>query len=773
MFSEVTQVQYRRTVGKEHIWSVGEETTSPCLLLGAVLGGEVLRVRLLRGNHFDDVRYQLADGGPGTLPYHSWMVVKGDEDWPTFVSGKQAVEMLEPYLHGFSYSDTSLRLSRPLASKERIFGLGERTGSMDKRGQAFPIWNVDPPRHHTAATESMYASIPFYISYHPASGRCYGVLVDSTGRVEMDLGRTNEDFASMTVQGDSLVVYFFVGPTPAAVLRQYTELTGRMPLPPLWSIGYQQCRWGYRSQERVSEVAAQIRAGHHPCDAIWLDIDYMNGYRNFTWDPQRFPDPKQMAHNLHEQGFHLVTILDPGTKIDEDYFVYKEGMEHNYFCRYQNGELFVGSVWPGPCVFPDYSQAAVREWWGNLYKLLLDQGVDGIWNDMDEPAMTSMMIQGESSLHGTTMSLEVLHRAGGDEPTGPDGPPVLHEFFHNAYGLEMTRSTHEGLLRLRPNTRPFVLTRAGTAGTQRFAAIWTGDNDSTWEHLLMAMPMCMNLGMSGIPFVGADIGGFWDKSDGELLVRFAQLGAFFPFCRNHNSLESPDQEPWAFGEPYESAYRKAIETRYRFMPYLYTLFRQANLTGAPIMRPLYYHFPQHEEALDIESEFLVGEVLLSAPIYEQGATKRNVYLPSGLWYSYWDNQEYPGGGWTEIEAPLDRWPLLVHNNSILVTGPLMQYTGQIPTDPLTITCYMATDGQASYTLYEDDGTSLDYKKNAFAETTISCRVIGDLAIVEIEEFWDNYRPTRDWYEINVHVGNRTLTEHVKAGQGKVLVHLQG
>jgi alpha-glucosidase len=337
----------------------------------------------------------------------------------------------------------------------------------------------------------------------------------------------------------------------------------------------------------------------------------------------------------------------------------------------------------------------------------------------------------------------------------------------------MTRSTHEGLLRLRPNTRPFVLTRAGTAGTQRFAAIWTGDNDSTWEHLLMAMPMCMNLGMSGIPFIGADIGGFWDESNGELLVRFAQLGAFFPFCRNHNSIESPDQEPWAFGEPYESAYRKAIETRYRFMPYLYTLFRQANLTGAPIMRPLYYHFPQGEEALDIESEFLVGEVLLSAPIYEQGATKRDVYLPSGLWYSYWDNQEYPGGGWTEIEAPLDRWPLLVRNNSILVTGPVMQYTGQIPTDPLTITCYMATDGQASYTLYEDDGISLDYKKNAFAETTINCRVTGDLATVEIEEFWHNYRPTRYWYEINVHVGNRTLTEHVKAGQGKITAHLRG
>ncbi|HET9920757.1 MAG TPA: TIM-barrel domain-containing protein [Ktedonobacteraceae bacterium] len=773
MFIEVTQLQHQQSVGREHVWRVGDDGATPCLLAGAVLGTEVLRVRLLRGQHFENVRYQLASGEKGTLPYHSWMVAKGDESWPQFGDGKQAIATLEPYLHGFSYTSTALSLSRRLATEERIFGLGERTGSMDKRGQAFPIWNVDPPQHHTAETVTMYASIPFYIGYQLSSGRCYGVLVDSVGLVEMDMGRTNEAFASMTVQGDSLVVYFLVGPTPADVMRQYTELTGHMPMPPRWSIGYQQCRWGYRTQERVAEVATKIRANHHPCDAIWLDIDYMNGYRNFTWDPERYPDPKKMTQDLHTQGLHMVTILDPGTKIDENYFVYQEGLKNDAFCRYQNGELFQGNVWPGACVFPDYSQSHVREWWGNLYHILLDAGVDGIWNDMNEPSMTNMMVQEEAPVHGTTMSLEVLHRAGGDDPTGPDGPPVLHEFFHNAYGMEMARSTHEGLLRLRPDTRPFVLTRSGTAGTQRYAAIWTGDNDSKWEHIQMAIPMCLNLGMSGIPFIGADIGGFWDKSDGELLVRFAQLGAFFPFCRNHNSLENPDQEPWAFGEPYESAYRQAIETRYRFLPYLYTLFREANLSGAPIMRPLYYHFPQEAEALDVETEFLVGEVLLSAPISEQGATKRNVYLPPGLWYSYWDNQEYPGGGWTEIEAPLERWPLLVRDNSILVTGPLMQYTGEKPTDPLTIACYMATDGLASYTLYEDDGSSLAYQNGTYAETTITCRVTGDTTVVEIEEFFANYRPTRNQYDIVVHVGSRTLTEHARAGQGKITLHLQG
>ena len=375
---------------------MGEKDSSPCLLTGAVLGSEVLRLRLLRGHHIDDVRYQLSDGSTGTLPYHSWMVTKGDETWSQFLDEKQAIALLEPYLHGFSYTSTALSLFRPLATKERIFGLGERTGSMDKRGQAFPIWNVDPPQHHNAETVTMYASIPFYIGFQPADGHCYGVLVDATGLVEMDMGRSNEALASMTVQGDSLVVYFLAGPTPAAVLRQYTELTGHTPLPPRWAIGYQQSRWGFRTQEQVIEVAAKLRAGQHPCDGMWLDIDYMDGYRNFTWDPERFPDPKQLTQHLHEHGFHIVTILDPGTKIDDSYVVYQEGIQNDYFCRYENGALFVGNVWPGACVFPDYSQARVREWWGNLYKTMLDNGVDGIWNDMDEPSYDQHDVRGRN-----------------------------------------------------------------------------------------------------------------------------------------------------------------------------------------------------------------------------------------------------------------------------------------------------------------------------------------------------------------------------------------
>ncbi len=773
MFTRITQFHYQDKRGTEHFW-LGRSSNShfECLLAGTLLGSEVIRIRAIRGTQLDELRYRLTDDRGGTLPYHSWIVAKGDEQWPDFLNTSQAHATLEPYLQGIAFESTALRLSRPLASQEHIYGLGERTGTMNKRGQAFPIWNIDPPRHHTAATVTLYTSIPFYLGLRTDDGTAYGVLIDHSGLVEMDMGHTDDTEVAITVQGDNLTAYFFTGPTLADVLRQYTELTGHMPMPPRWATGYHQCRWSYASEEQLRQVAAGLRERKHPCDAIWLDIDYMDEYRNFTWNAEQFPDPVHMINDLHKQGLHLVAIIDPGTKIDEDYFVYKQGMERDYFCRYQSGKLFRGQVWPGECVFPDFSRSEVRRWWGNLYQGLLDQGVDGIWNDMNEPSLTNILSESnQPPFHGNTMSKDVLHLAGGNEATGLDGPPVLHSFFHNAYGMEMARATYEGLRRLRPEMRPFVLTRSGTAGIQRYAALWTGDNTSRWEYILMAIPMCLNLGMSGVPFSGVDIGGFWEASDGELLVRFAQLAALMPFCRNHNSLGQPDQEPWAFGEPYETAYRIAIELRYRLMPYLYTLFHEAAENGAPMMRPLYYHYPADEQACDIESEFLVGDSLLSAPISVEGATSRNVYLPAGIWFDYWNGQEYPGAGWSEIPAPLEHWPLLLRANSILPTGPLMQYTDQCPTDPLTLTCYMAGDGLANYTLYEDDGTTYAYQNGHFAQASVNCRVNGDMAVIEIEEQFGAYRPAREWYEIVVFAGGRVLKQRAKAGQGKIRVQL--
>jgi alpha-glucosidase len=772
MFNKITQFLYQDKIGNEHIWLGKSSSGTECLLAGALLGNEVIRMRALRGIRLDESRYQLADGGNGTLPYHSWIIAQGDEEWPAFLDENQAQATLEPYLHGFAFEPGALRLTRSLTSQERIYGLGERAGNMNKRGEAFPIWNIDPPHPHGPETVSMYTSVPFYLGLDLANGTTYGVLIDHTGRVDMDLGQNDRSEAAITIQGDNLVVYYLVGPAPDDVMRQYAQLTGHMPMPPRWAIGYHQSRWSYLSTEQVLQVAMRLRERNHPCDSIWLDIDYMNGYRIFTWNSQQFPDPARMINELHRRGLRLVTIIDPGTKFDEDYFFYQEGMEYDYFCRLENGELFSGNVWPGVCVFPDFSRTAVRNWFGNAHQDLLDLGVDGMWNDMNEPSLTNFLSGTNAPDIGeNTMSEDVLHGAGGHEVTGPDGPPTLHKFFHNAYGMEMARATYEGLLRLRPEKRPFVLTRSGTAGMQRYAALWTGDNSSLWEHIEMAIPMCLNLGMSGIPFVGADIGGFFETVNGELLVRYTQLGALMPFCRNHNTIGQPDQEPWAFGEPFESACRVAIEQRYRLMPYLYTLFYEAATSGAPIMRPLYYHYPRDEQACETENEFLLGDSLLSAPIYERGATARKVYLPAGSWFDYWNGNLYPGEGWSEISAPLERWPLLVRGNSIIPTGPLMQFTDQRPVDPLTFTCYMDGDNLAHYTLYEDDGSTLAYQSGNFAQISISCRVNEGVAMVEIEERFDKYHPQREWYEFVVFVGGKILRQRVKANQGLIRIHM--
>jgi len=667
-------------------------------------------------------------------------------------------------------------------TNEHIYGFGERTGNMNKRGQAFPVWNMDFPSHHDDMVISMYTSIPFFTGIQVETGRAYGILIDHTTKVDMDMGKTEQQVASMTIEGDSLIVYFFAGPTPVEVLRQYTELTGHMPLPARWTLGYHQCRWGYISEQQVEQVANRLRVGKHPCDAIWLDIDYMDGYKDFTFDPDRFPHPAQMASRLHEQGFHLITILDPGAKVDDEYDVYQQGMEHDYFCSYADGKPFTGSVWPGTCVFPDFSRSEVRVWWGSLYKRLLDQGVDGIWNDMDEPALTVWPVPtvtkspSESKddnpfLWRDTMDPDVFHRAGGDHPTGPDGPATSHRFFHNAFGMQMARATYEGLLKLRPNSRPFVLTRSGTAGMQRYAALWTGDNTSKWEHIRLAIRMCLNIGMSGVAFVGADLGGFHNPCDGELLVRFTQLGALMPFCRNHNATGNPGQEPWAFGEPYESACRKAIETRYTLLPHIYTLFQQASSDGTPVMRPLFFHYPQDQQAYDIQTEFLIGDSLLSAPISEPGATSRSVYLPGDVWFNYWDGTVYTGQMTYNIAAPLDCWPLFVQSNSIIPTGPVMQYVDQHTTDPLTFTCYMTTNGQAVYTLYEDDGNTQAYHHGDFARTTVSCHVEEGVTSVKIQEDHGDYKSQREAYDIVVHIDGHCWQQRVKAGQGTVTITL--
>jgi alpha-glucosidase len=624
-----------------------------------------------------------------------------------------------------------------LAPGERILGAGERTSPLDRRGERLVYWNSDPPQPHGADTRAMYATIPFWLGVR--QGRAYGIFLDSVWLVDLDAGASRPDQLCFSAAGGDLTYYVFAGPSPADVLARYADLTGHMPLPPRWALGYGQSRWSYFPEGPVRAIAAGFRQRHIPCDHLWLDIDYMDGYRVFTWNPRRFPDPPALLRDLAAQGFRVVTIVDPGVKADPTDPTFVEGVERDYFVRRADGSLFTGVIWPGESAFPDFSRAEVRQWWGERQRVLLEAGVAGIWDDMNEPSLTDRLVPDGGTPHGTTLPLDSLHR-----PYGPDGPALPHAAFHNAYGLQMARASFEGLTKARPDERPFVLSRAGYAGIQRYAALWTGDNSSSWQHLRLAARMCLALGLSGVPFVGFDTGGFWGDATGPLLVRFTQLGAVFPFFRNHSAMDTPSQEPWVFGEPFTTFCREAIELRYRLLPYLYTLFEEAARTGAPIARPLAYAFPDEESLIAVEDEHLLGADLLAAPVMRPDELRRVVEFPRGVWVDWWTGQRFAGPLRTRVDSPLDTLPLFVREGAVVPLAPVMEYVGQRPQSPITLASYLAPeqDATAAGQFYEDDGHSLGYQRGVWRRTRANVERHGAAISVALstEGSYDAERP---------------------------------
>ncbi len=614
------------------------------------------------------------------------------------------------------------RLYKKRQEGERYFGCGERTSGLEKTGSYQVFWNVDPPAGHTATFENLYTSIPFTLSM--VAGEAHGLFFDNTHRVEFDLAKEAAGRAYYGAEGGDIVYYVFAGPTPREVLDRYTELTGRTPMPPMWSLGNQQCRWSYETDEEVRELARQFRERDIPCDVIFLDIDYMDGYRVFTWDKDRFPDPEKLISDLREQGFRVVTIVDPGVKTDEDYPVYVEGRARDLYCKTQEGEEFHNIVWPGMCAFPDFTNPETREWWGENHTALTEAGVAGIWNDMNEP---SLFVPQQSTMPG-----DVVHPGGGD--------PKWHAQIHNTYGSLMARATREGLLKLNPHERPFVITRAGYAGLQRHAMQWTGDNSAWWEHLWMSMPQLQNLGLSGVGWAGVDIGGFFDDSNGELLARFTEFGVFQPFCRNHSAKGTISQEPWSFGEPYESVCREMIKLRMRLLPYLYTVFEECHRTGAPILRPLLFEYPGDETTYTADDEFLFGGDLLVAPITRPGIEHRHVYLPKGTWFHYWTGERFDGPAHILAHAPLGQPPLYVKANKAVPMGPAFSHTDK-KADLLTLLLYPA-EGTGESTLYEDAGNGFGYQSGEYARRTIACEVMGGGITVRIGEREGSFVPER-------------------------------
>ncbi len=624
-----------------------------------------------------------------------------------------------------------------LHADDRFYGLGEKALPLDRRRYRVTMWNTDAFGYRTG-TDPLYMSIPFVIVAR--KGLAYGAFFDNPYRTTFDLGATSEEWWSFESEGGQLDLYIILGPTLKEVVERYTQLTGRMPLPPLWALGHQQSRYSYYPQERVLELAERYRREGVPCDVVYLDIHYMDGYRLFTWDPKRFPNPGEMAEKLHAMGFKLVAIVDVGVKLDPSYPVFREGVLNDYFVRMPNGDLYVGKVWPGLCAFPDFTKPEVRRWWGDLLRGLVERGVDGIWLDMNEPSVFEVPTK--------TMDAEAVH-AGGP-----------HAKVHNVYALLEAQATYEGLLRLRPGRRPFILTRAGFAGSQRYAAKWTGDNTSDWEHLWLQIPMLLSLGLSGVPFVGADVGGFFGRPSAELLVRWYQVAAFTPLCRNHQCMGSYDHEPWFHGPRAKEAIVRVLELRYRLLPYIYSLFYEHFRRGYPVMRPLVFEFPDDEEAGRVDDEFLLGPSLLVAPVLREGARSREVYLPRGVWYDFWTDRAYEGPRWLTVDAPLDTVPLFVREGAVLPMWPPMRYVGERKPDPLYLHVYA---GSGSFELYEDDGETLEYTRGAYALTRISVERGPGRLRVEVGGREGSYEPGRSYVVIVLH-GVESVRAALKDGE---------
>ena len=581
---------------------------------------------------------------------------------------------------------------------EHVYGLGQKTTSLDKRGLSLRIWNTDP-QHYGPGDDPVYSCTPFYLGLH--EGRGYGIFFDNSGRGTFDFGAQTPGIARFESECGEMRYYFFYGPQLATVLDRYTELTGRMAMPPLWGLGYHQCRWSYEPEAKVRQVARQFRQRRIPCDALYLDIDYMDGFRCFTWHPERFPAPGQLIADLHQQGFKVVVMLDPGIKVDPGYWVCQEGLNEGVFCTYPDGKPFSGPVWPGECYFPDFTSPHARAWWGELYRGMVDLGVDGFWNDMNEPVVFGHQ--------GDTFPDAVQHEW--------EGQGTDHRQAHNVYGMQMARATVEGVRRLRPAERPLVITRSLWAGTQRYNLHWLGDNYSDWPALRNAVQLVLNMGVSGMPFTGPDVGGYDGTPSEELLIRWNQLGTFMPFFRNHTAKWTGDQEPWAFGQRCSSISRHFIELRYHLLPYHYTAFWQSAQSGMPMMRPLFLAFQDDPHVPEIDDQFMFGDAFLVAPILESGATSRRVYIPQGKWYDFWEGTLTAGPQIASLHGPIDSMPLLVRAGSVVPGWPVMQYTAQRPVERLILHVY---PGDGTSWLYEDDGHTWAFQEGQFRVTRLTC-----------------------------------------------------
>jgi len=599
---------------------------------------------------------------------------------------------------GITWLGSDVNCYKQLFDDEKFIGLGEKTGPLNKRGMAYENWNSDVPAY-ALDKDPLYATIPFYIGTH--DDKTYGIFFDNSYKSTFSFGAsTDDEMSHFGAVGGEMDYYFFAGNSVRNVIEQYTWLTGRPKLPPLWSLGYQQCRYSYYPDKELLSVAQTFRDKKFPCDVLYLDIHYMDNYKVFTWNPERYPQPEQMINTLKGLHFHLAVIVDPGLKVEKGYSAYDEGIRNKYFLSYPNGQPYVGKVWPGRSHFPDFTRPEVRAWWGEKFSALTSKGVEGFWNDMNEPATWGQKIP------------DIVE-------FGFEGNKTTIKEGHNIFGMQMVRSTYEGTKKLMDGRRPLTITRATYSGGQRYSTIWTGDNFASDDHMLLGAKLVANLGLAGFSFSGPDVGGFIGEPSKELMVRWMSLGAFTPFYRNHSAADMNYREPWVLPKDYQDIVRNYLNLRYQLMPYIYSNALLASRTGLPIVRTLAIDYTNDDNVFekDFENQYMFGDGLLVCPARSTDSYTR-VYLPAGRWYRFSNDEVYEGEQDYHVPSPLSDLPVFAREGAIIPMQNTVQNTTESAGDTLKL--HVFAGSKATQLLYyEDDGTTYEYEKGTSYERQIN------------------------------------------------------
>lgn len=672
-------------------------------------GDEIARVQLTREAFFEDLSYSVV----GT-PKRVSMTVAEDESSIRITTPKVVLSIAKSPLSfrfqnldgtiineddeslGTTWIGEQVTTYKRLQEGERFIGLGEKTGPLDRRGFGYTNWNTDN-FGYTSGSDPLYCSLPFYIGIH--HGLCYGIFFDNTHKTFFNFGASNNRFSSFAADTGEMNYYFIHGESVGDIIRHYTYLTGRMEMPPRWSIGYQQCRYSYYPDKEVLSVANTFREKEIPADAIVLDIHYMESYKIFTWSKRDFPDPEKLLSRLRELGFNVVVMCDPGIKVEEGYHAYEDGIKNDVFIKYPDGLPYTGQVWPGWCHFPDFTKPATRTWWKKLLKDYVDVGITGFWNDMNEIATWGNMLP-----ENVELDFE------GERSTIRRG--------RNIYGFQMARSTYEGTKALMRNRRPFNLTRSGFSGIQRYAAVWTGDNVAYDEHMMLGVRLVTSMGLTGVAFAGYDVGGFVGDASSRLFARWVSIGAFSPFFRGHSMINSRDSEPWSYGEEVELISRNYIRFRYQVLPYLYSAFYEASTTGMPVQRSLAIDYPHDPKIYDhqFQHQYLFGPSIMVVPVESTKDYVRVYFPPGASWYSLYDGHVHAGQTEAVVECPAQRLPVFIKSGAIIPMQPAVSHTGE-KSELLIIHLY-AGESASEFVFYDDDGISFDYQTGTYSRRTL-------------------------------------------------------